>query len=173
MHQSSDRNSDLVLGQLRGLKLPSPGVISDRRARRERRRLTLWSVLYGGIHPRRRRVRRNLDGTVPVVDWHETHLFAVAIAILLLCCADAFLTLNLLVLGATEANPLMNTLIYEDVTVFASVKMGLTGMGVLVLVFLSRYRMFGRLRVVTTLYSALVIYTALVAYELVLLFYLS
>lgn len=164
---------DLVLSQLRGVRLVGPGVVSDRRGRADRRRLSLWSVLYGGFRPRRRDVRRTNDGALPVVDWHEAHLLAVAIGILLLCCADAFLTLNLLVLGAHEANPVMARLIYTDVTLFAAVKMGLTGVGVLVLVLLARYRLFGRLPVVTALYTALVAYCVLVIYELGLLFHLS
>ena len=164
---------DLVLSQLRGVRLISPGVVSDRRGRSDRRRLSLWSVIYGGFRPRRRDVRRTNDGSLPVVDWHEAHLLAVAIGILLLCCADAFLTLNLLVLGAHEANPVMARLIYTDVTLFAAVKMGLTGVGVLVLVLLARYRLFGRFPVVTALYAALMAYCALVIYELGLLFHLS
>lgn len=168
----SEQKALLVINQLRGMHAVSPGVFSERRGARERRRLTLRSVVYGGFRPRRRSVRRLDDGSIPMVDWHEAHLLAVAIGILLLCCADAFLTLNLLVLGAQEANPFMARLIYGDVTVFAAVKMGLTGLGVLVLVLLSRYRMFGRFKVVTTLYLALAAYCALVLYELVLLFHL-
>ena len=168
-----EQNAQLVINQLRGVRAVSPGIFSDRRGLRERRRLTLWSVVYGGFRPRRRAVRRLGDESLQVVDWHDAHLLAVAIGILLLCCADAFLTLNLLVLGAQESNPFMARLIYGDVTVFASVKMGLTGIGVLVLVLLSRYRMFGRFRVVTTLYLALGVYCALVLYELTLLFHLG
>ncbi len=162
-----------MINQLRGSQPYSPGVFGDRRGARERRRLSLWSVVYGGFRPRRRDVRRDGDGVVPIVDWHEAHLLAVAIGILLLCCIDAFLTLNLLVLGATEANPFMDRLIHSDVTIFAAVKMGLTGMGVLVLVLLARYRMFGRIKVVTALYLALLLYAALVIYELRMLFELS
>lgn len=168
-----EQRTQLVLNQLRGAQPYGPGVFGDRRGARERRRLSLWSVFYGGFRPRRRNVRRDNDHATPIVDWHEAHLLAVAIGILLLCCIDAFLTLNLLVLGATEANPFMARLIHSDVTIFASVKMGLTGMGVLVLVLLARYRMFGRIKVVTTLYLALLLYAALVIYELRMLFDLS
>lgn len=165
----SARKSQLVLSQLCGVRMVSPGVIHDRRHSTDRRRFTVWSVIYGGFRPRRRSVRREVEHSVPVVDWHDTHLLAVAIGILLLCCADAFLTLNLLALGAQEANPVMAKLIYLDVTLFTAVKMGVTSLGVVVLVLLSRYRVFGRFRVVTTLYVALVGYAALILYELTLL----
>jgi hypothetical protein len=166
------RTSELVLNQLRGVRLVSAGGRSERRERRDRRRLTVWSVLYGGLRPRRRVIRREADHSLPVVDWHEAHLLAIAIGIVLLCCADAFLTLHLLVLGAREANPFMAALIHSDVTMFAAVKMGLTGVGVLVLVLLARCRIFGRFRVVSALYAALAIYCALVTYEVTLLFHL-
>jgi hypothetical protein len=161
--------SELVLNQLVGQALAAPGVLQDRRHTRERRRLTLWSVIYGGVRPRRRHLRRVDEGTVPVVDWHDPHLLAVSIFVLLLSCADAFLTLTLLLHGASEANPLMARLIAADVTLFTSVKMGLTGLGILVLVLLARYRLFGRFPVATALYSVLAGYIVLVIYELVLL----
>lgn len=171
-HGGREQRTDLVINQLRGAQPFSPGVFGDRRNARDRRRLSMWSVFYGGFRPRRRAVRRENESAVPIVDWHEAHLLAVAISILVLCCVDAFLTLHLLVIGAaTEANPFMAKLINTDVTVFAAVKMGLTGMGVLVLVLLARYRMFGRIKVVTTLYLSLVLYAALVIYELRLFFH--
>ncbi len=166
-------NNNLVLGQLCGVRMVGPGVMSDRRGRVERRSLSLWSVIYGGFRPRRRDIRRTNDGSVPVVDLHEKHLLVVAIGILLLCCSDAFLTLTLLTKGAHEANPVMASLIYTDVTMFASVKMGLTGMGVLVLVLLSRHRLFGRFPVVSALYLALAAYGVLVIYEIGLLLHLT
>lgn len=162
--------SELVLRQLTGVTLISPGVLHDRRGLRERRRLTVWSVLYGGVRPRRRDLRRAADVTRPVLDWHESHLLAVALAILLLCCADAFLTLLLLVAGASELNPLMDKLLSIDVTLFTAVKMALTGAGIIVLVLASRFRLFGRIRVAQGLYGILAGYLLLVLYELTLLY---
>ena len=158
--------SRLVLSQLLGAQLVSPGVPTDRRSSPDRRHLTFRSVLYGGIRPRRRQVRRAGDHALPVVDWHESHLLAIAICILLLSCADAFLTLNLLFLGAEEANPLMAALVYHDVAMFTAVKMALTGGGVILLVALSRLRLFGRIKVVQGLYVTLAVYVFLVLYEL-------
>lgn len=165
----STPQSELVLNQLRGVRLIGPGGIADRRDVRERRRLTVWSVLYGGVRPRRRDLRRAADVTRPVLDWHESHLLAVALAILLLCCADALLTLVLLFAGASELNPLMNKLLAIDVTLFIVAKMVLTGAGIIVLVMASRFRLFGRIRVAQGLYGILVGYLLLVLYELMLL----
>ena len=111
-------------------------------------------------------MRRMSDPALPVVDWHESHLLAIAIGILLLSFADAFLTINLLVLGAEEANPLMAALFYRDIALFTAVKMALTGGGVMMLVALSRMRLFGRIKVVQGLYVTLAIYVLLVLYEL-------
>ncbi len=160
--------SELVLRQLRGLKSVSPGVPSERRESVERRRLTFWSVVYGGFRPRRRCARRTGDMALPVLDWHESHLLAVALTILLLCFADAFLTLNLIMVGASELNPLMEKLLSIDVTLFTVAKMALTGVGILMLVLLSRFRLFGRIPVVQGLYAVLVVYLLLVLYELTL-----
>jgi hypothetical protein len=163
------RQSELVLNQLRAARMVSPGVVvSDRRRGPDRRRVTLWSLLYGGVRPRRRTVRREVEHSVSVVDWHDSHLLAVAVGILLLSSADAYLTLTLLMLGAQEANPVMAKLIYFDVTWFPAVKIGLTGFGVVVLVTLSRCKVFGRFKVVSSLYFTLAFYAALVLYELAL-----
>jgi hypothetical protein len=150
--------------------LVGPGVLSERRGGRiERRQLSVWSVLYGGVRPRRRDLRRAVDGRQPVVDWHEPHLLAVALAILLLCCADAALTLKLLVAGASELNPIMAKLLSIDATLFTGAKMALTGAGIVVLVLLSRFRMFGEIRVAQGLYAVLAGYLMLVLYELLML----
>jgi len=52
---------------------------------------------------------------------------------------------------------------------FIGVKMALTGIGVVTLVALSRYRVFGRIRVDLALYLSLFAYALLFAYELRLL----
>jgi hypothetical protein len=159
--------SDLVLSQLRGT-LVGPGVHRERRASSERRRPSLWSALYGGMRPRRRELRRALDASQPIVDFHAKHLLGVALAILFLCFADAALTLTLLKVGASELNPIMAKLLSIDVTLFTGAKMALTGTGIVVLVLLSRFRLFGEIRVAQGLYGILAGYLMLVLYELLL-----
>jgi hypothetical protein len=69
-------------------------------------------VVYGSFRPRRRRPPRRLDDSrYQAVDWHAAHLLAVAIGILLLSVADAFMTVTLLSGGAVEVNPVMAALI--------------------------------------------------------------
>lgn len=162
---ASESTTDLVLRQLRGLS----GASAERRARSERRRLTFWSVLYGGFRPRRRHARRTDETALPVVDWHEAHLFAAAVGIMLLCLIDAILSMMFIMGGARELNPLMDKLIAMDGALFAVTKVALTGFGIGVLVLLARLRLFGRIRVVQALYAVLVIYVLLVAYELLIL----
>jgi hypothetical protein len=136
----------------------------------DRRRRHWWSIWYGGIKPRRRDGRRLDDRErFLLVDWHASHLLPIAIAILLLCAGDAVLTLRLMTVGAVEANPLMAHAIGRDATVFAAAKMAMTGIGVVLLVAASRYRLFRALRVEIALYALLAGYTALIGYEFWLL----
>jgi hypothetical protein len=145
----------------------------ERRSDGDRRNFDMQTLLGGGQHVRRRQGRRATDHGLPIVDWHDPHLLAVSITILLLCCADAWLTLMLLSRGATEANPFMASLIEHDVAVFTGVKTLLTGLGVAMLVVLAPVRVAGPLRAWHLLYVVLAGYGWLIAYELQLLAILS
>jgi hypothetical protein len=140
------------------------GVYVDRRSGVDRRRLTLGSFLRGGITPRRRNGRRAGEHHLPI-DWHEPYLLFLSLTILLLSVADAFLTLTLIMGGATEANPLLAFILRDHPELFAVVKMGLTGVGVLVLVAVARSRLFRIMRVGFVLQGLFVAYVALIAYE--------
>ena len=151
-------------------------VVEDAAARRERRgsaadrrERMLWSLLYGGVRPRRRHGRRTADHHRPLVDWHGEGLLTSAIIVLLLCVADALLTLQLLTDGATEVNPLMAALVARGALGFALVKLALTGSGVLTLVSIARFRVFRQLRAAMFVHAVLFGYAVLVAYELWLL----
>jgi len=93
-------------------------------------------------------------------------LLAVSIGILLLCVVDAFLTLNLLQRGAIEVNPFMAGLIHRNVAMFAALKMAMTSISIIGLVFLSRYRFMRVLRVDLVLYAVLLVYFWLIGYEI-------
>ena len=103
----------------------------ERRRGGDRRRLTLRSFLQGGFNPRRRGGRRAGEQHLPI-DWHEPYLLFLALTILLLSVADAFLTLTLIMGGAQEANPLLAYVLRDRPEWFAAIKMVLTGGGVLV-----------------------------------------
>jgi hypothetical protein len=142
----------------------------ERREPAERRRRVWWSVVYGNFNPRRRAPPRRLDQSrYHSVDWHSPHLLAVAIIILLLSCVDALLTLALLQGGADEVNPIMAMFVYRSVAMFAALKMTLTCLGVVFMVFLARYRFMRRLPVGWALYAVLIAYTGLIGYEIHLL----
>jgi len=79
---------------------------------------------------------------------------------------DAFLTMLLLQGGADEVNPIMAVLIYRSVAMFAVLKMGMTGLGVVLMVFLARYRFMRLLRVEWVLYGVLTAYAGLIWYEI-------
>ena len=85
--------------------------------------------------------------------------------IVLLSVADAFLTITLIMWGATEANPLLAFILRDHPELFAAVKMALTGTGVLVLVAVARSRVFRVMRVSSILQGLFVAYVALIAYE--------
>ena len=143
---------------------------SERRlASGERRAKLWWSFAYGSLHPRRRGGRRSEDQARPIIDWHSPLLLVGSIAVLLLCIADALLTLRLVALGAIESNPLMAPLLRGNVQVFATAKLGITGVGVLLLVAIARFKVFGILRVAGVLYALLLAYLGLILYELSLL----
>ena len=122
------------------------------------------SFVRGGFTPRRRTGRRAGEQHLPV-DWHEPYLLFLSVTILLLSVADAFLTLTLIMGGAQEANPFLAYILRDHPELFAVVKMGLTGTGVLVLVAVARQRLSRIMRAGFVLQGLFVAYVALIAYE--------
>lgn len=156
---------------------PSPGSDSlasvERRSGVDRRARAFWGVIFGGLSPRRRVPRRRDEPHLAALDWYHPRWLAVAVLIVLLSVADAFLTLTLIGLGAHEINPFMQPLVLGSGRGFAITKMLLTSGGVILLTLLSRHRAFGRLPVGHILYAVLTVYVVLVSYELWLLQKLS
>jgi len=145
---------------------PDLSPASDRRARVERRRRVWWSLIYGSINPRRRAPQRRMDEGFQPTDWHSPHLMAVAVGILLLSVADAFMTITLIAGGAIEANPVMATVVYDGTSLFAILKMTMTGFGVICMVLMARYRFLRVIRVEAVMYAILIGYSGLLCYEL-------
>lgn len=139
--------------------------LPERRNPKDRRTRTLRSLIHGSLHPRRRGPRREGEHTFTAVDWHHPQWLAVAMLTLILCVADALLTLTLLQAGAYEANPLMRPLVHGSPLMFAIVKFGLTAAGIVVLILLARARVFGTVRVSLILYLVLLAYGVLIGYE--------
>lgn len=145
-----------------------PPPAERRVARLDRRRKFVYSLVYGGLRPRRRTGRRAADHHRPIIDWHGPGLLASSILVLVLCVADAFLTLWLMTDGAVEANPLMATLLHGDVQRFAITKLALTGGGILTLVAMANFRVFRLIRAGALVHTILLAYLVLVSYELAL-----
>jgi len=136
----------------------------------ERRRVGWRTVVFGFTLSRRHTHRREIDNDVIFLDWHHPWLFFLSVGTMLLSCADAFLTLELLNKGMIEANPLMQHALNEGTAFFISVKLLLTALGIFVLVFVAKAHFLNRFRTglfLTVFFSA---YACLVCYELVNLF---
>jgi hypothetical protein len=142
--------------------------MQERRAPQERRRSVLRALWHGNFARRRLAPRRHTERHVVVTDWFQPHWLAVTMLILLLCSADALLTLTLIARGAQEMNPFMDPLVGGSGHAFAALKFGLTSAGVIFLTLLARLRVFGK-AVGTILYGVLGMYAVLVGYELFLL----
>jgi hypothetical protein len=142
---------------------PAQPLVERRVNTVDRRRVSVRSILQGAFNPRRRGGRRAADHDTPI-DWHHPHLMFLSLAMLALSVADAFMTVTLLNNGAEEANPLLALFVNRHPTLFAAVKMALTGVGIVLLVAVARSRLFrvisGRLvfQILVLAYFALVVY---------------
>ena len=143
--------------------------IIDTREIDDRRVFSWRTVMYGFTRSRRRAHRRDCEPEPMFTDWHHPWLFFLATGIMLLSTLDAFFTLQLIGRGATEANPVMASVMENGTSAFAISKMLLTGIGILALVFLSRSLLFNRLRTGLILTGFFSMYCCLVCYEFVLL----
>jgi hypothetical protein len=158
----------LVVGQLTGNKGPAPGVVADRRGG-DRRNRPFRSFLYGNFRPRRRGSRRDMDSHEFIFDWHEPRILYLALGILLLSCMDALITLNLITVGAEEINVVMDAMLDVGVARFLTVKISLTGLSVICLVFAAQRRFLGWFRVFRLLQLVCLGYMVLIGYEIYLL----
>jgi hypothetical protein len=149
--------------------MDAPGERADRRSTPDRRKRTLYSLIYGSFNPRRREARRTDARSLRDLDWHQPQWLAVAMLITVLSCVDAALTLTLIEHGAYEVNPFMAPIVGGSALVFTLIKVGLTAGGVVLLTLAARMRAFGKIPVGFLLYGVLLGYGVLVVYELRLL----
>ncbi|MDJ0748892.1 MAG: DUF5658 family protein [Woeseiaceae bacterium] len=147
-----------------------PSRPGEQRNSAERRRFSWRTVVFGFARSRRHVHRREVDDEVIFLDRHHPWLFFLATGTMLLSCADAFLTLQLINLGMIEANPFMNAIMSQSTLLFTSTKLAMTAFGIFVLVFLAKARFMNRLRTGLFLTIFFSFYACLVCYELVNLF---
>lgn len=148
-------------------ELATSEKVLDQRTGCDRRTFSWRTVFYGFARSRRHTQRRNVDGQQIFVDWHHPWLFFLSVGIMLLSCVDAFLTLQLLEQGMIEANPFMAAMLENGTGAFAAIKFSMTGLGILVLVFLANAKFMNRIRAglfLTVFFSG---YCCLVCYEIV------
>ena len=145
-------------------------AIANKRANAERREFSWRTVVFGFARSRRHAHRREIDDEVVFLDWHHPWLFFLATGTMLLSSADAFLTLQLIDLGMIEANPVMKAVMTQSTLLFTSIKLTMTGLGILVLVFLAKSQFLNRFRTGLFLTMFFSFYACLVCYELVSLF---
>jgi hypothetical protein len=146
-----------------GGQLTEPPVPERRDA--ERRSPSAWSFAYGSFRPRRRAGRRHRDHERVFLDWHEPRVMYLALAIVLMCCADALFTLSLLAEGAQEMNMLMSALITHDVQHFLVLKIGVTCLSVVLLGVAARRQFLGFIPVYRVLQFFCAGYAALIVWE--------
>jgi hypothetical protein len=147
---------------------PASDPVDERRDVVDRRRRPVRAFLYGNFHPRRRAHRRSDDDHRFVFDWHEPRILYLVVSILLLSCTDALFTLNLLTVGAEEANFLMNSLLEQSVDKFLTVKISLTAVSLIFLVIAAKRHFMGWFRVERLLHVICIGYIGLIVYELYL-----
>jgi hypothetical protein len=92
-----------------------------------------------------------------------------SLAIVLMSCADALFTLNILAAGGQELNGIMAALLGQSVSLFLGVKLALTGLSIVILAAVARRRMLGGLPVIWLLRGFFGGYALLIAWELYLL----
>jgi hypothetical protein len=141
----------------------------ERRVARERRTSIARALWRGNFERRRIAPRRGNERHTVATDWFHPQWLVTTILILLLCVADAILTLTLISRGATEINPVMAPLVTGSGHGFAFVKLGLTILGVVILTTFARLRVFGSVAVGAVKYAVLAGYIVLVGYEIWLL----
>jgi Domain of unknown function (DUF5658) len=143
--------------------------LSDNRSNADRRVFSWRTILFGFLRSRRRMFRRSAEVATVFTDWHHPWLFFLATGIMLLSSLDAFFTLQLLARGAIEVNPFMATALGYGDLAFAASKMLLTGVGILLLVYMARTRFLNVFRtgILLTLFFAT--YACLVCYQFLLL----
>jgi hypothetical protein len=183
----SNRKTIVIIGLVSGLdlygrriieeqglsELSTDGVTVADRSELERRSFGWRTVFFGFLRSRRRLTRRDSESEPLYTDWHHPWLFFLATGTMLLSCADAFLTLQLIDHGMYEANPAMQAVMAQSTLLFTSTKLAMTAFGILVLVFLAKTRFMNRIRTGLILTIFFSFYACLVCYELVNLFNMS
>lgn len=146
---------------------------AELRTQNDRRYQPIQAFLYSTCKGDRAKARRQSEiDRGFYTDKYETWVFFNVVAVIILCAADAFFTLNIIAQGGTEANPVMAALLtYGDHT-FMIVKMAVTTLCLLTAVVHINFRLYNIFSVKQILVVILALYLSLIGYELFLLSYI-
>lgn len=152
----------------------APSTFVERRSGRERRSRPTSPFTLRSLYGSRRYGRRKEDRALHYyVDRYGIRSVTVLVVSLVLCLADAFMTIHLLSLGAQELNPVMDFFIQMGPVPFLLVKYSVTGIALIWLLIHKNYPLMGgRFTGKGLLMGVPVIYALLVVYELFLAFVL-
>ncbi|VAW73096.1 Adenosylhomocysteinase [hydrothermal vent metagenome] len=141
----------------------------ERRDEKDRRHHSWHTVTYCGLHGRGRRRHARRAGHNYYLDWYSPGLVLTGVAVLVLSCLDALLTLTLMERGAYEANQFMAHLMDISISTFVATKIAITSAGILFLLMHSHFRILTITSGKQVLRLLLSVYGALIIYEIVLL----
>jgi hypothetical protein len=99
------------------------------------------------------------------VDKYELRFLFIITAILVLCFADAYMTLTLMRYGSSELNPLMLALMNQDIVLALVVKYLITVFCLIFFLMHKNFKLFGFIRIKALIYAVLWVYAALVGME--------
>lgn len=140
--------------------------VSDERRngcdRRTRPTPPLSKYIFKG---RRRQARRVCEEGNTYVDRYELRYLFIISAILVLCFADAYLTLTLMRFGGCELNPFMLALMNKDIVLALVAKYLITVFCLIFFLVHKNFMFMGRFRINTLIYGVLCVYSALVSLE--------
>ncbi len=144
-------------------------LTQDRRYGPDRRRHSWQTIIYCGLRGRGRRSTVRRQGHSYYLDRYEPGLVCVGLAVLLLSSMDALFTLNLLQMGAYEANFFMDRLLQTSDQLFVVTKLAITAFGVLFLLMHANFQLLGVTSGGRVLRWLVPMYVLLIVYELLLM----
>jgi hypothetical protein len=154
-----------------GLLAPSPGFV-ERRSGIDRRRRPTSPFSLRSFRGSRQYGRRREDRAIHFyVDRYGLRSVITVVATLILCLADAFMTMYLIALGAYELNPVMDFFLRMGPISFLLAKYLFTGTALVCLLVHKNYPLLaGRFTTKSVLVIVPILYTLLIGYELLLAF---
>lgn len=114
---------------------------------------------------RRKKARRRSEAVNYYVDRYEwRHLIIIAL-IMIFCILDYWLSLKIFQWGGSELNLFMSDLVKSKRVLLVFVKLGITLIGLVFLLFHKNFKVFGVLKTHVVFYYIFSLYLALVVYE--------